>query len=197
MGRPAFNEQGPEGPWGRGPKAHRHHHHRHCGPAACGPGQYEDHPDRAGGWGDGPGFGPGGPFGPPGRGGRRGGPGRRGRGPRASRGDIRAAILALLIEEPMHGYQIMREINDRSGGVWRPSPGSIYPTLQQLQDEDLVVSEESPRGRRLFALTDHGRSTAEAAKGERAPGTRLARSSPPRRSASATSCSRSAPQRSR
>lgn len=69
----------------------------------------------------------------------------------------------------MHGYQIMREINERSGGVWRPSPGSIYPTLQQLQDEDLVVSEESPRGRRLFALTDEGRSTADAAKGERAP----------------------------
>lgn len=173
MGRPAFNERGPQGPWGYGPKAHRHQHHRHVGPGACGPGQYEDHPDRHGGWGEGPDFGPpGGPFGPPpgrGRGGRRGGPGRRGRGPRASRGDIRAAILALLIEEPMHGYQIMREINERSGGVWRPSPGSIYPTLQQLQDEDLVASEESPRGRRLFALTDEGRATADAAKGERAP----------------------------
>jgi DNA-binding PadR family transcriptional regulator len=69
----------------------------------------------------------------------------------------------------MHGYQIMREINERSGGVWRPSPGSIYPTLQQLQDEDLVGSEESPRGRRLFALTDEGRTVAEATKGERAP----------------------------
>lgn len=69
----------------------------------------------------------------------------------------------------MHGYQVMREINERSGGVWRPSPGSIYPTLQQLQDEDLVTSEESPRGRRLFVLTDSGRTAAEAGKGERAP----------------------------
>jgi DNA-binding PadR family transcriptional regulator len=69
----------------------------------------------------------------------------------------------------MHGYQVMREINERSGGVWRPSPGSIYPTLQQLQDEDLVGSEESGRGRRLFALTDDGRTAAEAIKGDRAP----------------------------
>src|SRR5216684_315886 len=65
-----------------------------------------------------------------------GGPGMRGflgAGPRAGRGDIRAAILALLAEGPMHGYQIMRELAERSGGVWRPSPGSVYPTLQLLQ----------------------------------------------------------------
>jgi DNA-binding PadR family transcriptional regulator len=172
MGRPAFNEQGPQGPWGFGPRAHRHHGRHGAGP--CGPGAYEDHPDRHGGWGGGPGFGdgPGGPFGPGperGRHGRRGPGGRRGRGPRASRGDIRASILVLLAEEPMHGYQVMREINERSGGVWRPSPGSIYPTLQQLQDEGLVGSEESPRGRRLFTLTEEGRTEAESAKGERAP----------------------------
>jgi hypothetical protein len=65
-----------------------------------------------------------------------------GRGPRAGRGDIRAAILRLLGEQPMHGYQIMQELAERSGGVWRPSPGSIYPTLQQLQDEGLVQSDE-------------------------------------------------------
>ena len=69
----------------------------------------------------------------------------------------------------MHGYQVMREISERSGGVWRPSPGSIYPTLQQLQDEDLVTSVDSPRGRRLFQLTDEGRTAAESSKGDRAP----------------------------
>ena len=101
---------------------------------------------------------------------RRGhrGPGRPGSmrgflgpGPRASRGDIRAAILALLGESPMHGYQIMRELSDRSGGVWRPSPGSVYPTLQLLQDEGLVSSTESEGGRRIFELTADGRSAVE------------------------------------
>lgn len=83
------------------------------------------------------------------------GPGRR-----AGRGDIRAAILALLREEPMHGYQIIRELTDRSGGVWRPSPGSVYPTLQQLQDEGLVRSAEADGGKRVFELTDEGRAEA-------------------------------------
>jgi DNA-binding PadR family transcriptional regulator len=90
-------------------------------------------------------------------------PGFFGRGPRAGRGDVRAGILALLAEAPMHGYQIMRELADRSGGVWRPSPGSIYPTLQQLQDEGLVRGEEEEGGRRLFHLTDSGREAAAAA----------------------------------
>ena len=83
-------------------------------------------------------------------------PGFLGRGPRAGRGDIRAAILALLAEQPMHGYQIMRELTERTGGVWRPSPGSIYPTLQLLQDEGLVRSEDAEGGRKLFHLTDEG-----------------------------------------
>ena len=64
-----------------------------------------------------------------------------GQGPRANRGDIRAAILALLAERPMHGYQIIQEITDRSGGVWAPSPGSVYPTLQHLEDEGLVTAD--------------------------------------------------------
>jgi DNA-binding PadR family transcriptional regulator len=117
--------------------------------------------------------GPGGPGGPGGRRGRRylrhhehGFPGFLGRGPRAGRGDVRAAILALLAEQPMHGYQIMRELGERSGGVWRPSPGSIYPTLAQLEDEELVRPETGDGGRRVFALTDAGREAAEAAAAE-------------------------------
>lgn len=84
-----------------------------------------------------------------------GGPGGP-RGPRARRGDVRAAILAVLAEHPANGYQIIQEITERSDGVWRPSPGSIYPTLQQLQDEGLVTADESG-GRRSFRLTDEGR----------------------------------------
>jgi DNA-binding PadR family transcriptional regulator len=101
---------------------------------------------------------------------REGGfPGFLGRGPRAGRGDVRAAILALLAEEPMHGYQIMRELGERSGGVWRPSPGSIYPTLQQLEDEELVRPETGEGGRRVFTLTDAGREVQAAAAGGPAP----------------------------
>ena len=96
-------------------------------------------------------------------------PGFLGRGPRAGRGDVRAAILALLAEQPMHGYQIMRELGERSGGVWRPSPGSIYPTLQQLEDEELVRPETGDAGRRVFALTDAGQEAQKAAAGGPAP----------------------------
>jgi len=85
-----------------------------------------------------------------------------GAGPRASRGDIRSAILALLSEGPMHGYQIMSELAERTAGVWRPSPGSVYPTLQQLQDEGLVREIESEGERHTFELTDEGRAAAEA-----------------------------------
>lgn len=87
-----------------------------------------------------------------------------GRGPRAGRGDVRAAILALLSEEPMHGYQIMNELSERTSGVWRPSPGSIYPQLQLLQDEGLVTASEQ-EGRRVFALTDSGKAAADEATG--------------------------------
>ncbi len=102
-------------------------------------------------------------FGPGGRGefggfpfGGFGGPGGpRGRGRKARRGDIRTAALLLLAEEPRNGYQIMQEVEERSGGVWRPSPGSVYPALQQLEDEGLIRTEELD-GRKLFALTDAG-----------------------------------------
>jgi DNA-binding PadR family transcriptional regulator len=80
--------------------------------------------------------------------------------PKASRGDVRAAILALLKEGPRNGYQIMSEIEDRSGGAWRPSPGAVYPALSQLADEGLVVDEKTD-GRRLFRLTDAGRQYVE------------------------------------
>ena len=106
-------------------------------------------------WQDQRGRGPG--WGPPGGGGWGGGP-RRHRGQRA-RGDVRSAVLALLAEEPMHGYQIIQEIDRRSGGSWKPSPGSVYPTLQQLEDEGLVRAQEQD-GRRVYRLTDEGQRVA-------------------------------------
>ncbi|HTB69956.1 MAG TPA: PadR family transcriptional regulator [Solirubrobacteraceae bacterium] len=116
---------------GHGPK-HRHHRHRGFGgPEGFGLGGF--------------GFGPGGP---------------RGRGRKARRGDIRTAALLLLAEEPRNGYQIMQEVEERSDGVWRPSPGSVYPALAQLEDEGLIRSEESD-GRKLFAMTDDGRAHVE------------------------------------
>jgi len=72
---------------------------------------------------------------------------------------VRFAILAVLLEQPMHGYQIITELEARSGGRWRPSAGSVYPTLQQLEDEGLVRSEEHD-GRRVYTLTDAGRTEA-------------------------------------
>jgi DNA-binding PadR family transcriptional regulator len=103
-------------------------------------------------------------WGPPGPRGGAGGkdwagwwPGAPGpvRGPKAGRGDVRAAILALLREEPRNGYQIMSEIEERSGGAWRPSPGAVYPALAQLADEGLITGVESG-GRRTFELTEAG-----------------------------------------
>jgi DNA-binding PadR family transcriptional regulator len=137
--------------------------------------------DRAraqGGWGFGfgPGFGPGGPggfgFGPGGPRGHRG----RGRG-RGRRGDVRAAILALLAERPMHGYEMIQEISERSNGLWRPSPGSVYPTLQLLVDEGLIVAGESEGSKRLFELTDEGRETV--AKAETPPWEQIAEGADP------------------
>ncbi len=103
----------------------------------------------------GPRFGPGfGPGMPPHRGGFPGPRGRR-RGRRTARGDIRAAVLALVAEQPRHGYEIIQEIAERTGGNWRPSPGSVYPTLSQLEDEGLVRVEQS-EGRRVVHLTEAG-----------------------------------------
>ncbi len=99
------------------------------------------------------------PFGFRGRRGRGWSRHMRGGGPRARRGDIRAGILALLAEEPMHGYQVIQELESRSGGRWSPSPGSVYPTLQLLEDEGLVVREEG-EGKRVYSLTDEGRAKA-------------------------------------
>jgi DNA-binding PadR family transcriptional regulator len=110
------------------------------------------------------GFGPGrGGFGFDPRGGFGfGGPrGRRGGSRRGKRGDVRAAILVLLADRAMHGYEMIQEIADRSGGLWRPSPGSVYPTLQLLVDEGLIVGTESDGSKRLFELTDEGRAAAE------------------------------------
>jgi len=145
----------------------RHHHHDdedvERGPRGRGRG-------RGGPFGPDPRlvFGPGGPGGP------GFGPwmrdGRGGRGGRARRGDVRAAALSLLAEQPMNGYQIIQAIGERSDGVWRPSPGSIYPALQQLEDEGLIRAEAAEGGRRAYQLTDEGRAYADSHADElRAP----------------------------
>ncbi len=85
-------------------------------------------------------------------------------GSRVGRGDVRAAILSLLAEQPMHGYQLIQLIEERSGGAWKPSPGSVYPTLQLLTDEGLIEVEESG-GRKTYSLTEAGQ--AEAGEADR------------------------------
>jgi DNA-binding PadR family transcriptional regulator len=122
--------------WGR-PGLHHMGRHGHRGPGHHGP-PFDPRAFWHGPW-RGMGFGPG------------------GRRSRARRGDVRAAMLLLLEEEPRNGYQLMEEIESRSGGAWRPSPGSVYPALAQLEDEQLIRSDESG-GRRLFELTDSGRT---------------------------------------
>lgn len=142
---PRMRRGGPRGPRGEfggrgdfGP--HRHGHGRGFGPDF------------------GPGFGPGGGFGPGfGRG--------RGRGGRGRRGDVRAAILLLLQERPMHGYELIQQIREKSQDVWRPSPGSIYPALAQLEDEGLVIIEKVS-GRKTAKLTESGVEYVEANKAE-------------------------------
>ena len=97
------------------------------------------------------------PFGPP----RFRGPG--GRGPRVRRGDVRAAILDLLGEgQAWNGYQIIQEIGERTQGVWRPSAGSVYPALQQLEDEGLIAAAAGEDRRRNYTLTDEGRAYVQA-----------------------------------
>ena len=136
--------------WGdpRDPREHRGGHRmrmRMRGGPGGGPGP----------WGGGPfEFGMrGGPFGPPRFGGR---------GPRVRRGDVRAAILDLLAEgEPWNGYQIIQEIGARTQGVWRPSAGSVYPALQQLEDEALIQAEAGEDRRRMYTLSEEGRAYVE------------------------------------
>ena len=162
LGNPDADERGRRG----GPRGHGGHGQGH-GPRGPlwlamsgrrGPGGRRFPPDRPGGLG--PGFGPG--FGGPPFG------GRGGRGPRARRGDIRVAVLRLLAEQPMHGYQIIQELGSRTGGVWNPSPGSVYPTLSALEDQGLVRADEV-EGRRVFQLTDAGREQLAADAGRPAP----------------------------
>jgi DNA-binding PadR family transcriptional regulator len=124
-----------------GPQGERFTHGR-FGPGAWGPSGFM--------------FGPHGPHGQHGRGGF--GPSGRGR-----RGMMKYLVLEALAAEPMHGYQIIQHLEERSGGMWRPSPGSVYPTLQLLEDQGLVKSEEV-EGRRVYSLTDEGRAEAEAGK---------------------------------
>ncbi len=102
--------------------------------------------------------------------GMRGGPfgrGPRGRG-RRRRGDVRLAVLRLLAEEPRNGYQLMQTIEERSEGQWRPSPGSMYPALSQLEDEGLIHSAEAD-GARRFEITDAGREALQERAGEPDP----------------------------
>ena len=154
-------------PRGGRPKGHRHHHHRDAanwlfsrgGRHGMRPTPEEIEQMIA--WrrmGGAPFGGPGGPFG------RGGG---RGRG-RARRGDVRLALLRLLAEQPANGYQLMQTIEERSGGRWRPSPGSVYPTLAQLEDEGLIRSAESD-GSRRFEITDAGREHLETRADEPEP----------------------------
>lgn len=82
-------------------------------------------------------------------------------GPKVRRGDVRMAILDVLAVQPMNGYQVIQQIAERSGGAWKPSPGSVYPTLQQLQDEGLIA-ERGEGGSRTFELTENGLAYVEA-----------------------------------
>lgn len=146
----AMAQRGRGGHRGEHPGHHAHHGRRGGGgPWGFGPGG----PGGPGPWGFGPGF----PFGGPGRRSRRSG--------RAGRGDIRLAVLALLAEAPMHGYQLMREIAGRTDGIWRPSPGAVYPALQQLEDEDLVTADKA-EGKRVFRLTEQGTGYVEEHRAE-------------------------------
>ena len=90
------------------------------------------------------------------------------RGGRSRRGDVRLAVLALLAERPMHGYEMMQELADRTKGIWRPSPGSLYPALQLLEDQGLV-SSETEDGRRQFTLTEKGRGELTSQSKKSAP----------------------------
>ena len=168
----------PTNPWMRPGRSHRPFsdsgpeagHRRHPGPdwAEGGPRGRRHFPPGAGFGSPGvppippipdPGFDP--RFGPRGERGERGRGHRRGRPGRAGRGDVRTAILKLLAEEPMHGYQLMQAVADRTGGGWRLSPGAVYPTIAQLEDEGLVqVSTEG--GRKLVTLTETGRAHVES-----------------------------------
>ncbi|HVA73203.1 MAG TPA: PadR family transcriptional regulator [Acidimicrobiales bacterium] len=88
-----------------------------------------------------------------------------GGGRRMRRGDVKAEVLSALVDGPAHGYEVIRRLEEKSGGMWRPSPGSVYPTLQMLEDAGLVRASEQD-GRRTYELTDEGRTEAEQSGGE-------------------------------
>ncbi|CAB4927783.1 unannotated protein [freshwater metagenome] len=180
----AFGEQGDRGPRGRRPwRPDDDRGGWESGPG-CGPYARHEGPEGPGGHGPGRGRGrgPGGPRrgrgpGGPGRGGPFGRPGDGELpgflppGARVGRGDVRAGILVLLLEGPMHGYQLIHELHERSGGVWRPSPGSVYPTLKRLSAEGLVegVEGEGRGPRKAFALTEAGTEEATRLAAESTP----------------------------
>lgn len=93
---------------------------------------------------------------------------QRSGGSRMARGDVRAAVISLLAEKPMHGYQIISEIGERSGGAWKPSAGSVYPTLQLLADEGLITAVEQG-GRKTYSLTEAGIAESEELAAKPAP----------------------------
>lgn len=134
------------------PQSHRHgqdHEHGHDARARHGGfGPHGKHPFAMLGHLHGSGFGPG--------------------GMRARRGDVRSAVLRLLSEQPMHGYQVIQELASRSGGAWTPSAGSVYPVLQLLADEGLVTAEETG-GKRVFSLTESGAAAVAESADQPAP----------------------------
>ena len=145
-----------------GPRGHKRMHQMRAFGEMDGGG--ERHRGRGGRHHGGPMGGPGFPPGPPmpGFGPRRGG------GRRARRGDVRTAALLLIAEEPRNGYQIIQELDQRTDGRWKPSPGAIYPALAQLEDEGLIRASETANGK-AFEITEEGRAEAEAAKQRPAP----------------------------
>ena len=160
-------------------------HKRRHDPGGGG-GRHEERGRDGGGWGGGGGWGRVGRRGPgpfwfgPGRRGRSGGPfgpfgpfgdDAFGGGPprRQRRGDIRFALLELLAEQPRHGYDLIKELERRFGGFYRPSPGSVYPTLQLLEDEGHLTSE-LVEGKRVYTITESGRQLLAQREPGRGPG---------------------------
>ena len=124
---------------------------------------------RGGPWGGGGGGGSWSSGGPWGFSGMRGEPGGRGGRRRMRRGDIRKSVLLALLDGPANGYEVMTRLEVRSGGAWRPSPGSVYPTLQMLEDEGMA-RVEARDGQKIYGLTDEGSAEASsAARSSEAP----------------------------
>ncbi len=84
-----------------------------------------------------------------------------GRGRLFQRGELRLALLSLIGDGPKHGYELMKQLENRSGGMYRASAGSVYPTLQQIEDEGLAVSEQS-NGKRVYRITEEGTREIES-----------------------------------